>query len=140
MALSEENHPVIIEYKKIESSSLINRGLFYLAWIQDHRGGFEVATRRAVGEVDIDWSSVRVICIAPTYRKYDLYAAQVMGANLELWTYRLFENGSVYLEEVLRSALGSTRPGGRGEALTAGQKAAITRQTASYVSLSANVG
>ncbi len=132
LALSEESHPVILEYKKIESSSLINQGLFYLAWLHDHRGDFEVAARSAIGDVEIDWSSVRVICIAPTFQKYDLYAAQVMGANLELWTYRLFENQSLYLEEVLRSSLDSTTPDTPSAGLTAGQKAAITRQTGSY--------
>lgn len=43
LALSEDNNPVIIEYKKIESSELINQSLFYLAWIQDHKGDFEIA-------------------------------------------------------------------------------------------------
>src|SRR5262245_10253829 len=42
LALSEDNNPVIIEYKNAESSDLINQSLFYLAWIQDHRGDFQV--------------------------------------------------------------------------------------------------
>ena len=29
LALSEDNNPVIIEYKKVESSDLINQSLFY---------------------------------------------------------------------------------------------------------------
>ncbi len=33
LALSEENTPVIIEYKKVKSSELINQSLFYLHWI-----------------------------------------------------------------------------------------------------------
>lgn len=40
LALSEENNPVIIEYKKIESSELINQSLYYLSWIYDHKGDF----------------------------------------------------------------------------------------------------
>ena len=43
LALSEDNNPVIIEYKKIESSELINQSLFYLHWIRDHRGDLEIA-------------------------------------------------------------------------------------------------
>ena len=42
LALSEDNNPVIIEYKKVESSELVNQSLFYLAWIQDHGGDFEI--------------------------------------------------------------------------------------------------
>jgi predicted transport protein len=45
-----------------------------------------------------------VICIAPNYRKYDLHAVRVMGANIELWTYRLFANDVLYLEEVLQKS------------------------------------
>ena len=105
LALSEDNNPVIIEYKKVESSDLINQSLFYLAWIQDHRGDFAIAAQKALGSsVSVDWSSIRVICIAPNYKKYDLHAAQVMGAGLELWTYRLFTNGSLYLEEVFQKS------------------------------------
>src|SRR5215510_10677392 len=43
LALSEDNNPVIIEYKKAASSELINQSLFYLSWIKDHRGDFQVA-------------------------------------------------------------------------------------------------
>ena len=86
LALSEDKNPVIIEYKKVESSDLINQSLFYLSWIHDHRGDSEIAVQRALGsKVEVDWSDVRVICIAPNYRKYDLHAVRVMGANIELW-------------------------------------------------------
>src|SRR5574341_936105 len=96
LALSEDDNPVIIEYKKVESSDLINQSLFYLAWLSDHRGDFEVAVQKALGpKAAVDWSAIRVICIAPNYKRYDLHAVQMMGANIELWTYRLFKNDSV---------------------------------------------
>ena len=130
LALSEDHNPVIIEYKKVESSELINQSLFYLSWIQDHRGDFEIAAQKSLGnKVEVDWSDIRVICLAPNYKKYDLHAVQVMGANLELWTYRLFRNGSLYLEEVFQKSI-TTLPSGN--KLTADQKAALTRKTASY--------
>ena len=104
LALSEDNNPVIIEYKKVESSELINQSLFYLHWIKDHKGDFEIKAQKKLGkDIEIDWGSVRVICIAPNYKKYDLHAVQVMGANIELWKYRLFDNHSLYLEEVFQS-------------------------------------
>ncbi len=57
LAISEDNNPVIIEYKKVESSDLINQSLFYLYWIHDHRGDFEVAVQKALGNsgVKVDW-------------------------------------------------------------------------------------
>jgi predicted transport protein len=102
----------------------------------DHHGDFEIAAQKALGsDIEVDWSDIRVICIAPNYKKYDLHAVQVMGANLELWTYRLFKNDCLYLEEVLQKSFTSSTDGGPtdgGKPLTAGQKAAISRATGSY--------
>lgn len=137
LALSEDDNPVIIEYKKVESSELINQGLYYLAWIRDHQGDFEIAVQKALGSnANVDWSDVRVICIAPNYRKYDVHAVQVMGANIELWQYRLFPPGLLYLEEVFRKSytpFASADAGGKSPVMVAaGKKAAITRATGSY--------
>lgn len=137
LALSEEDNPVIIEYKKVESSELINQSLFYLHWIQDHKGDFEIAVQKALGNgVKVDWSGVRVICIAPNYKKYDLHAVQVMGANIELWKYRLFTNNSLYLEEVFHNtkpATALTETSDKNPVMVeAGKKAALVRATATY--------
>ncbi len=136
LALSEDGNPVIIEYKNVESSDLITQSLFYLAWIHDHKGDFQVAAQVALGEkIEVDWSAVRVICIAPNYRKYDLHAVRVMGAGLELWTYRFFENDVIYLEEVFQKSdpgVG-TQPGAKNPVMiAAGKKAALARATGSY--------
>jgi predicted transport protein len=52
-----------------------------------------------------------VICIAPGYKKYDLFAVEKMGANIELWKYRRFENGMLYLETVNQTASSSSGGG-----------------------------
>jgi len=140
LAISEDDNPVIIEYKAVESSQLVNQSLFYLSWISDHRGDFEVAYRKRFPESsgEIDWSDIRVICIAPEYKKYDLHAVKMMGANIELWKYRLFTNDTLLLEEVYRRTGGpSTMPVlGAPEKnpvmVAAGKKAALTRLTGSY--------
>ena len=136
LALSEDDNPVIIEYKKVESSSLINQSLFYLHWIYDHKGDFELAVHKKLGsDTNIDWSDVRVICIAPNYKKYDLHAVQVMGANIELWKYRLFANNNLYLEEIYHDVKSSNSISETTKSKTmveAGKKAAIVRATATY--------
>ena len=139
LALSEDGNPVIIEYKKVESSELINQSLYYLSWLNDHRGDFQVAVNKALcRSVDVDWSAIRVICLAPGYKKFDLHAVQMMGASIELWQYRLFENGGFYLEEVFRrstSLLPSTDfdEGNKNPTMVAaGKKAAVTRATGVY--------
>lgn len=137
LALSEDNNPVIIEYKRVESSELITQSLFYLSWIHDHRGDFNIAVQKSLGNnIEVDWSAVRVICLAPNYRKYDLYAVQVMGANIELWRYRLFKNSTLYLEEVLQKAVSSSPEipvsGKNPVMVAAGKKAAISKATGVY--------
>lgn len=100
LALSEENNPVIIEYKVVESSQLINQSLYYLSWIKDHKGDFQIAVNKSIGIREIDWSFIRVLCIAPGYKKYDLHAVKMMGADIELWEYKYFENGVLDLNEI----------------------------------------
>ncbi len=139
LALSEDNNPVIIEYKKVKSSELVNQSLFYLHWLQDHKGDFEKAAQNALGpDVIVDWTSIRVICIAPDYKKYDIFAVEVMGINIELWRYRLFENSTVFLETVYQRSVDTTSSMSVREKekdpvmVAAGKKAAMTRATGVY--------
>lgn len=103
LAISEDGNPVIIEYKKEERSNLVNQGLYYLDWIKDHKGDFEVAAKKKSPDVEIDWSHIRVICIAPSFDRYSLHAVEHMGGGLELWQYHRYSNGILELEEIFRS-------------------------------------
>lgn len=137
LALSEDNNPVIIEYKKSASSDLINQSLFYLHWITDHKGDFQVAVNNALNEnVEVDWSDIRVICIAPEFKRYDLHAVQVMGANIELWQYKIYENNIINIEEVYkRTQTTNTSIENSGKnpiMVAAGKKAAETRRNSTY--------
>lgn len=138
LAISEDNNPVIIEYKKVASSELINQGLYYLHWITDHKGDFQVAVNKALNEnIEIDWSEIRVICIAPEFKKYDLHAVQMMGSNIELWQYKIYENDIISLEEVFRKSnsqsSNTVESNGKNPVMVAaGKKAAETRKNATY--------
>lgn len=138
LAISEDFNPVIIEYKKVASSDLINQSLYYLHWIRDHKGDFQVVANKVLDKnIEVDWSDIRVICIAPEYKKYDLHAAQVMGANIELWQYKLYENGVLNIEEVYKRINTSPREFEDYNEknlvmVEAGKKAAITRKNAVY--------
>lgn len=139
LAISEDNNPVIIEYKKVASSDLINQSLYYLHWIRDHKGDFQIAANRTLGkDIEIDWSDIRVICLAPEYKKYDLHAVQVMGANIELWQYKTYDNGILNIEEVYKRTTSTTNQdtayisSKNPVIVEAGKKAALTRKTATY--------
>lgn len=94
LGLDENNSPVIIEYKWGEKDNVINQGLFYLDWLVDHKGDFQIIAERKLGKkIKIDWSQPRLILIASSFNKYDKYAINRMSENIELWTYSLYENG-----------------------------------------------
>lgn len=139
LAISEENNPVIIEYKIVESSQLVNQSLYYLSWINDHRGDFEIAVQKLYNDdkIEIDWSNVRVICIAPDYKKYDLHAVKMMGSNIELWQYRYYQNGALFLEEIYKRTvlnnINNEEINNKNPVMVeAGKKAALTRASGVY--------
>ncbi len=139
LAISEDNNPVIIEYKKVASSELINQSLYYLHWIKDHKGDFQVAANKSLNKiVEVDWSDIRVICIAPEYKKFDIHAVQVMGANIELWQYKIYENSILNIEEIYKRNTTINNNSLEVEnsknpiMVEAGKKAAETRKTGVY--------
>ena len=138
LALSEDSNPVILEYKIVASSELINQSLYYLSWIKDHKGDFQVAVEKRLGKnIEIDWNDIRVICIAPEYKKYDIHAVKMMGTNIELWQYKYYNTNTIYLEEIFNKSTLSISHGMDTKdknpiMVNAGKKAAMTRQTGSY--------
>ena len=138
LAISEDNNPVIIEYKKVASSDLINQSLFYLHWITDHKGDFQVAVNNSIKDnIEVDWTDIRVICIAPEFKKYDLHAVQVMGANIELWQYKIYENGIISIDEIYKRSETKIHTSSENNSknpimVAAGKKAAETRKNSTY--------
>jgi predicted transport protein len=101
LGIDENGYPVIIEYKRDRSENVINQGLFYLDWLMDHRGDFEILVRDRFGKEaaeHIEWSAPRLICIAADFTKYDTHAVNQMGRNIELIRYRKFGDDLLLLE------------------------------------------
>ncbi len=101
LGLDQDNFPTIIEYKKSSKENVINQGLFYLDWLVDHKGDFTLAAQEALGEdIQIEWSSPRLILIAESFSGYDKYAVNRIGANIELWTYRRYGEDFLFLDPI----------------------------------------
>ncbi|MBI1179199.1 MAG: DUF91 domain-containing protein [Alphaproteobacteria bacterium] len=101
LGIDENGSPVIIEYKRDRSENVINQGLFYLDWLVDHRGDFEILVRDRFGKeaaAQIEWSAPRLICIAADFTKYDTHAVKQMSRNIELVRYRKFGEDLLLLE------------------------------------------
>jgi predicted transport protein len=103
LGLDQDGSPTIIEYKRSQKDNVINQGLFYLDWLVDHKGDFVVAAQEKLGEAiasKISWDHPRLILVAEEFTDYDKYAVNRIGANIELWTYRLYEEKFLLLEPI----------------------------------------
>jgi predicted transport protein len=101
LGLDEDGTPVIVEYKKSSKENIINQGLFYLDWLVDHKGDFTLVAQEILGnDIEIDWSSPRLILVAESFSEYDKYAVNRIGANIQLWTYRRYGDGLLFLDSI----------------------------------------
>jgi predicted transport protein len=103
LGVDENGSPVIIEYKRALNENVINQGLFYLDWLMDHKGEFELLVLKKLGNGaadSIDWSAPRLLCIASDFTKYDEHAVQQINRNIELIRYRRYGNELVLFELV----------------------------------------
>lgn len=101
LGVDQDGTPVIVEYKKSGKENVINQGLFYLDWLVDHKGDFTLAAQATLGkDIEIDWSSPRLILVAESFSEYDKYAVNRIGANIQLWTYRRYGEDFLFLESI----------------------------------------
>ncbi len=101
LGIDQDGTPVIVEYKKTAKENVINQGLFYLDWLVDHKGDFTLAAQEQLGKnIEIDWSSPRLILVAESFSEYDKYAVNRIGANIQLWTYRKYGNDFLFLDSI----------------------------------------
>ncbi|XKH59575.1 DUF5655 domain-containing protein [Halomonas sediminis] len=103
LGLDENGCPVIVEYKRHSNENVINQGLFYLDWLQDHQAEFKWLVMEKIGKTEaenIEWGGTRLICIASDFNKYDEHAVQQINRNIELMRYRYFGDELLLLELV----------------------------------------
>ncbi|MFH9351151.1 DUF5655 domain-containing protein [Kitasatospora sp. NPDC017646] len=101
LGMDEDGSPVIVEFKRSRSESVLSQGLFYLAWLVDHRAEFEGLVAGRFGEevaAAVDWSSPRVVCIAADFNRYDVVAAGMSHHRVDLVVYQQYEGDFVTLE------------------------------------------
>jgi predicted transport protein len=101
LGVDQDGTPVIVEYKKSGKENVINQGLFYLDWLVDHKGDFTLVAQEVLGKnIELDWSSPRLILVAESFSEYDKYAVNRIGANIQLWTYRRYGADFLFLESI----------------------------------------
>lgn len=113
LGIDEDGCPCILEYKRSTNENVINQGLFYLDWLMDHKGEFELLVMKKLGADaagKIDWTGPRLICIAGDFTKYDQHAVQQINRNIQLIRYVRFGE-ELFLLELVNSVLATGVPG-----------------------------
>ena len=98
LGIDDEGNPCIIEYKKGQNENVINQGLSYLRWLLDHKDSFEKLCNEKNISIATQWSAPRVICVAESYNKFDTDTADLLPIKIELYRYKLYEDGLLTLD------------------------------------------
>jgi predicted transport protein len=132
LGLDETGSPVIFEYKRAVNESVINQGLFYLDWLVDHKGEFQLLVMEKLDQDaanEIDWSNPRVICVASGFTRYDENAVMQMSRSIELVRYQDFEGELLALELVTAAKTDLVSESAGGGSGTSTRRSAGTSKT-----------
>ncbi|MEH0658534.1 DUF5655 domain-containing protein [Streptomyces turgidiscabies] len=103
LGIDENNAPAIVEYKRGTDAGVIHQGLFYMAWLMDHKDAFRHLVRDRLGAAvaaQVLWSAPRLICVAGDFTRYDVHAVREHRRSIDLVRYRFFGNEHIGLETV----------------------------------------
>lgn len=91
LAVSEDGGPCIIEYKHKKQDTIINQIIFYYDWLQQGATEFEfeklIKENEETKDLAIDWSKIRLICIAKEYSKWDISLIEHLETDIECYIY-----------------------------------------------------
>lgn len=109
IGLDENKCPVVFEYTSNQDRNLISRGLFYLEQILDNKEKFTTSVSSKLGKKAaeaIDWTSPRIVVVAPGFNKYDRSAATQLSRNVSLIQYNRYGENLIMFE-LVESASGT---------------------------------
>lgn len=115
LGLDENGAPVIVEYKRGTDAGVINQGLYYMAWLTNHKDAFRNLVRDRLGvraASQFLWSAPRLICVAGDFTRYDAHAVREHRRSIDLVRYRYFGSDRFGLETVA-SVVGHSAPAKR---------------------------
>ncbi len=96
LAITEEGIPCIIEYKHKKEETIINQIVFYYDWLKQRPTKFEferiVKENEKTKNLDVDWSKIRLICIAERYSKWDISLIKHLDTDIECMAYTYHED------------------------------------------------
>lgn len=113
LGIDENNFPVVIEYKRSSNENVITQGLYYLDWLVGHKKDFEWLVMERFGKEiaqAVDWSGVRLICIAGDFQKWDQHAVKQMNRTIDLVRYQRYGDDLLMLEQIASTSAKKAQP------------------------------
>jgi len=96
LAITEDGNPCIIEYKHKKEDTMLNQIAFYYDWLMQRSTKFEferiVKENETTKNLNIDWSRIRLICVAKEYSNWDASLIKHLDTKIECWTYSYHED------------------------------------------------
>ena len=96
LAITEDGNPCIIEYKHRQEDTILNQIVFYYDWLMQRPTKFEfervVKENEATKKIDVDWSKIRLICVAQQYSNWDISLIKHLDTDIECYSYTYHEN------------------------------------------------
>ena len=96
LAITEDGNPCIIEYKHKQEDTILNQIVFYYDWLMQRPTKFEferiVKENESTKKIDVDWSKIRLICVAKEYSNRDISLIKHLDTEIECYSYTYHEN------------------------------------------------
>lgn len=91
LAITEDGTPCVIEYKHKIDDTVINQIIFYYDWLSTKSTKLEferiVKSNPETKKMNIEWSEIRLICIAKEFSKWDKSLVKHLDTKIECWVY-----------------------------------------------------
>lgn len=109
LGFDQEAHAfVIVEYKRDKNHSVVDQGLSYLNLMLEYKADFIIeyneSLKQNLQRQDIDWSQTRVAFVSSAFTENQKQATNFKDLAIELWEVKRFENGSVMVDSIRKSA------------------------------------
>lgn len=106
LAISEDGIPCIIEYKHKKEETILNQIIFYYDWLSQKSAKFEferlVKENDTTKNLNVDWTKIRLVCIAKKYSKWDISLVKHLDTDIECMTYNYHEDAlDLFLDPIV---------------------------------------
>ena len=99
---------IIIEYKRDKNHSVVDQGVSYLNLMLEYKADFIIeyneSLKKNLKRDDVDWSQTRVAFVSTSFTENQIQATNFKDLAIELWEIKQYENETVMVRSIKKSA------------------------------------